>query len=79
MTDNSIRLPQMRTIDEIATTFGLARHFVRQAVVSGKVVHVKAGKKYLINSERFAEWLNNGEQLQAQPPQSEHGKIRKIF
>ena len=31
MAENSITLPQMRTIAEIASSFGLARHFVRQA------------------------------------------------
>ena len=61
MANQSVTLPQMRTIAQIASSFGLAKHFVRQSVVSGKVVHVKAGKKYLINAEKFAEWLNNGE------------------
>ena len=75
MSDNNVKLPRMRTIDEIAATFGLARHFVRQAVVSGKVVHVKAGKKYLINTEKFAEWLNKGEQPILLP---ESKKIRQL-
>lgn len=61
MDGNSDKLPQMRTINQIATEFGLARHFVRQAVLNGKVVHVKSGKKFLINADAFAKWLNVGE------------------
>ena len=77
MNESIVKLPQMRTIDEIAAEFGLAKHFVRQAVLSAKVVHVRAGKKYLINRERFAEWLNNGEQP-TQPPEICNGKIRRL-
>jgi len=68
---------KMMTIDETAAEFGLARHFVRQAVLGSKVVHVKAGKKYLINREKFAEWLNNGEQNEQ--PEQPQGVIRRLY
>ena len=77
MTQESKSPPKMRTINEIAGEYGLARHFVRQVVVSGKVVHVKAGNKYLINSEKFAEWLNTGEQ-NGQPSPQQPSNIRRI-
>ena len=54
-------LPRMKTIGEIAEVFGIAKHFVRQTVLNEHVPHVKAGKKYLVNVERFAEYLNTGE------------------
>jgi len=54
-------MPTMLTIEETSRRFSLPKHFVRQAVLSNKVVHVKAGKKYLINAEKFIEWLNTGE------------------
>ena len=76
-TESKKSTPQMRTINEIASDFGLARHFVRQAVLSGKVVHVKAGKKFLVNAERFSDWLNNGEQSELTKP--ECGTIRKLY
>ena len=66
--------PKMRTINEIAAEFGLARHFVRQAVLQKRVVHVRAGKKYLLNRQSFAEWLETGEPT----PQPETGIIRKL-
>jgi len=70
-------MPQMRTIDEIATMFELPRHFVRCAVLDGRVVHVKAGRKYLINVERFTEWLNTGETANYTEP-VQLGKVRRI-
>ena len=51
-------IPHMATIKETAKLFGLAEHFVRQLVIKGEVVAVKAGCKYLVNVDRLAEYLN---------------------
>jgi len=48
----------MRTIAETAKVTGLAENFVRRLCLSGQIVSVKAGKKYLINLDRFIEFLN---------------------
>ena len=61
MKDNKT-VPSMLTIDETATHFGLPKNFCRSAVLAKKVVYVRVGRKYLINTEKFAEWLNTGEQ-----------------
>ena len=53
--------PTMKTINEVAKITGLAKHYIRQLVLQNKIVHVKAGKKFLINLEKFIEFLNNGE------------------
>ena len=55
-------VPVMLTIEETAKHFGLAKNFVRRAVLEGKVVYVRSGKKYLLNAERFTDFLNAGEQ-----------------
>lgn len=55
-------IPAMLTIDETAKHFGLPKNFCRSAVLAKKVVFVRVGRKYLINTEKFAEWLNTGEQ-----------------
>ena len=52
-------IPRMETIKETAKLFNLPEHFVRQKVSCGEVVAVKAGKKYLVNIDKFAEYLNN--------------------
>ncbi len=51
-------VPRMRTIAQVANETGLAENFVRRLCLSGQVVYVKAGKKYLLNFDRFIEFLN---------------------
>lgn len=55
------KIPQMVGIDEAAEMFGLTRYFVRQLCLNNKIVYVKSGTKYLINVEKFAEYLNRGD------------------
>jgi len=59
------RVPTMLTIENTAKYFNMPKHFVRKAVMDGKVVHVRSGSKVLINMEKFAEWLSIGDS----PPQ----------
>ena len=49
----------MEGIRKTAELFGLPVHFVRAKVASGEVVAVRAGRKFLVNVDRFAEYLNN--------------------
>lgn len=56
--DNLI-VPRMETIKRTAEIFGLPVHFVRQKVNSGEVVAVRAGRRFLVNVDRFADYLNN--------------------
>lgn len=51
-------IPRMETIKNTAQLFGLAEHFVRQLVIKGEIVAVKAGCKYLVNVDKLAEYLN---------------------
>ena len=51
-------VPHMITIAETARKYGVAAHFVRQLVSSGRVIAVRAGRKFLVNDVKFAEFLN---------------------
>ena len=74
MTDN-IRIPRMRTIKETAELFGLPVHFVRQKVNNGEIVAVRAGRRFLVNVDKLAEYLNSN----TIPQESEEsGKIQPI-
>lgn len=78
--DNALKVPRMETIKKTAEIFGLSEFFVRQKVLSGEVVFVRAGKKYLVNIDKFAEYLNTGEfknEANIQQPQQneQHGII----
>lgn len=51
-------VPRMETIDTTAKLFGLPKHLVRSKVLSGEVVAIQVGRKYLVNVDKFAEYLN---------------------
>lgn len=75
MTEN-FTPPRMANIKETAHIFGLPVHFVRQKVKSGEVVAVTAGRCYLVNVDKFAEYLNSN--TLAAPPEPEHLGITPI-
>ena len=54
-------IPTMLTINETAVRSGLAKHFIRQLCVQDKICYCKAGQKYLINYEKFIDYLNTGD------------------
>lgn len=52
-------VPRMETIKNTAKLFGLPEHIVRQKVLNGEVVAIKAGRRYLVNVDKFTEYLNS--------------------
>ncbi len=54
----SFKIPTMLTIKEAADKTGVAAHFIRNLAIQNEIVHVRCGKKYLINLEKFIEYLN---------------------
>ncbi len=50
-------VPEMVTIREASRRTGLSYDFLRKACLNGKIVHIKAGSKYLINFGRLVDWL----------------------
>lgn len=61
MTDQKI--PTMLTIPQIVERFpALNYNFVRRLCVENKICYVRGGKgRYLINLEKFVNWLNGDE------------------
>ena len=57
--DESI-IPTMLTIKELAERTKLSYGFIRTLCIQKKIVHIKSGSKYLINYEKFLEYLNTG-------------------
>ncbi|MEY8318796.1 helix-turn-helix domain-containing protein [Oscillospiraceae bacterium 50-58] len=51
-------LPRMKTIKEMMALTGLSYTMLRNLCLENKIVHIRAGKKYLINYDRFADYLN---------------------
>ncbi len=74
---NDIKIPRMRTIKETAEIFNLPVHFVREKVSAGEVVAVRAGRRFLVNIDRFADYLNSSTVQSAQQT-ADSGKIQRI-
>ena len=73
-----MQVPRMLTINECAKEFegtGLTAFRLRQLCIDKRIVHIRAGKKILINADRLIDYLNNPN---AQDDAPETGTIRKI-
>lgn len=51
-------IPVMLPIKDVAERSGLSYHFIRQLCLENKIVFIRAGNKYLINMDRFIDFLN---------------------
>lgn len=78
MADNNIRVPRMRTIKETAELFSLPVHFIRQKVNNGEIVAVRAGRRFLVNVDKFAEYLDTCRIPQNSKADTDSGKIQPI-
>lgn len=56
--DPELIVPTMLPLKEVSSRTNLRYEFLRQLCLSGEIVHVRTGNKYLINYEKFLEYLN---------------------
>lgn len=68
--EKNLIIPRMESIKRTAEIFGLPVHFVRSKVSSGEVVAVRAGRRFLVNVDKFAEYLNNSTIASSQTDES---------
>lgn len=52
------KLPVMKSIKEMVKLMGFSYTHLRNLCLENKIVYVRAGKKYLINYDRFCDYLN---------------------
>lgn len=52
------KLPVMKSIKEMVELTGFSYMHLRNLCLENKIVHIRAGKKYLINYDRFCDYLN---------------------
>lgn len=55
----SLPIPKMYSLKEASELTNLSVDFLRHLCRSGKVGHIRAGNKIMINSNALAEYLNN--------------------
>ncbi len=53
-------MPRMVTIKEAAAMTGVPCYRLRSWCKQNEIVHVRTGKKLLINADKLAEYLNTG-------------------
>lgn len=53
-------IPEMITIKETASRTGLSYEFIRKLCINNEIIHVRTGKRYLVNFDRFIDFLNEG-------------------
>ena len=58
MSEMKTEIPEMVTIREASKRTGLSYYYLRNQCMTGSIVHIRAGAKYLINFGRLIEKLN---------------------
>ena len=56
-----LNIPTMLPIREVAKRTGLSYYFLRKGCLSGEIVHIRCGDKFLINFDKLIERLNGEE------------------
>jgi excisionase family DNA binding protein len=52
------KLPVMKSLKEMAELTGFSYMHLRNLCLRNEIVHIRAGSKYLINYDRFIDYLN---------------------
>lgn len=55
-------VPEMVTIRDASERTGVSYYCLRKMCMCGQIVHIKTGKKYLINFGKLVDYLNSGDQ-----------------
>ena len=50
--------PRMKTIKAVAKLTSMSYTSLRNLCLENQIVHIRVGKKYLINYDRFIDYLN---------------------
>lgn len=63
MMNNTIEMiPEMITLRDASGRTGISYDWLRKLCLQGKLVHIRAGSKYLVNFGKLIEYLNTGDQ-----------------
>lgn len=51
-------IPRMATIQEVAEKTGVSKYAIRKLIKRNEIIYIKSGTKYLVNFDRFLDYLN---------------------
>ena len=55
-------IPEMVPLKEASSRTGISYDWLRKLCLQGKIVHIRAGSKYLVNFGKLIDYLNTGDQ-----------------
>jgi hypothetical protein len=58
---SEVRIPRMVPLQTLADESGISYKALWQMCKQNKIVHIKSGNKFLVNVDKFVEYLNAGE------------------
>lgn len=61
MTESNYEVPEMVTLQVAAERTGLSYDCLRKLCINHKIVHMRAGRKYLVNMGKLIEFMNGEE------------------
>lgn len=53
-----IKIPKMLSLTDAAKMTGLSYEFLRQRCLDNTLVHIRSGRKFMVNAEKLAAYLN---------------------
>lgn len=53
--------PKMMTVRQVSEQTGISEFHIRRLIKSNRITYIRTGTKYLVNFDRFVEYLNNGD------------------
>lgn len=52
------QVPEMLTLKQVSERTNLSYNYLRALCMQKKIIYVRAGSKYLINFQKFCDYLN---------------------
>ena len=56
-------VPEMLPLQTVSDLTGISYGAIRNLCLERRIVHIRIGRKYLVNYEKFLEYLNTGEEV----------------
>lgn len=53
--------PKMMTVKQVSEQTGISEFHIRRLIKANRIKYIRAGAKYLVNFDKFVEYLNNGD------------------
>ena len=53
--------PRMMTVKQLSEQTGISEFHIRRLLKSNRIKYIRTGTKYLVNFDKFVEYLNNGD------------------